>query len=340
MRLLRTAPFRATILTVLLASSASLSAQPDPCIAIKAAKKSTYGFQPRNLSTKQQEAKNKQLDTFWNLANSHGAQGLECVAALLQAETSDTYFLFDAASLLAHFDRSGKRDQAVLDGLSRTDLRDLDMDGYIAVALQLSRHGADIGTIARKYLHEPKVTTYLARHGGYELNRVRGAILLYGSMQPALVDQLLAQEIASTGTEARETAAMVWSLNMTEASFKGLASLDLHSLSEGARKWIEPVRRYRAVTPTVPAKYTREQMLQKLARFPELGHDIDDEENRALDNSVYANFTAADFDAVREGRRKLIRSVSNESVDAYMEMSRVLLNLINKLDAYSQYRQH
>jgi hypothetical protein len=69
-----------------------------------------------------------------------------------------------------------------------------------------------------------------------------------------------------------------------------------------------------------------------------MGAEIDEAENKALDDSIYATLTPDDVAALREGRRRMIVGVSNESVEGYEEMSRVLLNLINVLDLYPSYR--
>ena len=93
--------------------------------------------------------------------------------------------------------------------------------------------------------------------------------------------------------------------------------------------------------PVGPPKYTREQMLAKVTKFPEMDMDASanpEAENKALDNSVYATFRVDDVEALRESRRRLITGVSNESVEGYVEMSRVLLHLINKLNLYAEYR--
>jgi hypothetical protein len=100
------------------------------------------------------------------------------------------------------------------------------------------------------------------------------------------------------------------------------------------------VRTYRTVPVMRPSKYTREQMLQKVARLPQMDPDMNEGEDKALDNSVYATFTAADIGALQEGRRRMVQGVSDESVDGYAEISRVLLNLINVLDLDKDYRIH
>jgi hypothetical protein len=312
----------------------------DPCSAINQAKTRTYDFHPSQLSKQEGEQKSKQMDEFWKLVQADGQRGLECVRQLIKREASDAYFLFDGASLLAQLDKSGASDQVILDGLARTDLKDVDPAGYIAVALQLSGRNIDIGAAAKKYLIAPNVTVYLPEHGAYQLDRVRGAILLYGSSRPAFVDRDLIPQLSSPDQEVRSTAAMILAQNMTEESFGALKSLGtMANFSKEAGEWATAIKVRRKVAVTKPPKYTRQQMLEKLARLPEMDPNIDEAENKALDNSIYATFTSQDLDALREARRKMITGVSNESVEGYEEISRIILNLINVLDLYQQYRE-
>ena len=309
------------------------------CAPIQSAKNNTYGFRPSRLNDSERKTKSAAMDRFWDLAKSSGPEGIECLKQLLLAEKDDKYFLFDAASLLASLDSSGGSDTAILRGLSRTDLQDVQVDAFIALALQLSHRNVDIGPAARNYLHAQNVTVYLARHGGYKLGRVEGSILLYGSMEPASVDKYLSQEVRSADAETRDTAAIVWSMNLTGESFRGLAALGkMKDFSEGARQATQGVRKSRDVAVTRPPKYTRDQMLRKVSRFPDIDPNIDEAEDKALDNSIYATFKQDDLDALREGRRRMIQGVSNESVEGYGEISRIILNLINVLDIYKEYR--
>lgn len=311
------------------------------CANINEAKARTYGFHPTALSNAQRSEKSKQMDRFWTLVQSSGPTGLECIRQLMAGESTDTYFLFDGASLLANLDKSGNSDKSIVDGIVRTDMKDVAPDGYIQLCLQLRTRNVDIGPAANKYLHAPNVTVYLPQHGAYKLDRTAGAILLYGSLKSDLVDRYLIPELSSPDSEVRDTAALVLSMNLTEESFKALTSLGaMEAFSKDARDAVTYIKARRAVQVTKPPKYTRQQMLRKLARLPEMDEGIDEAENKALDNSIYATFTADDLDAIREGRRSMIVGVSNESVEGYEEMSRVLFSLINVLDAYSQYRTH
>jgi hypothetical protein len=309
------------------------------CSDIKKAKTQTYGFHPATLTKAEREQKSKQMDAFWNLVQAGGQPALACVRQLIANESTDTYFLFDGASLLANLDKSGASDRSILDGVVRSDMKDVTPDGYIHLCLQLSKREIDIGPAANKYLHAGNVTVYLPQHGGYKLDRVNGAILVYGSMKPDLVDKYLIPELSSSDVEARDTAAIILSLNMTEASFQALTSLGtMGNFSKDVRESVSYIKTRHQVEVVKPPKYTRQEMLEKFARLPEMDENIDEAENKALDNSVYATLTTGDLDAVRDGRRRMITGVSNEAVEGYEEMSRILLNLINVVDAYPQYR--
>jgi hypothetical protein len=326
------------VVALLLAATAFAQ---DQCAAINEAKATTYGFHPSTLSKEERAQKSKKMDGFWNLVKSGGKPALGCLRQALTNEKNDTYFLFDGASLLAYLDNSGGSDPAILDGIVRSDLKDVAPDAYIQLCLQLSKRNVDIGPAANQYLISQNVTVYLPQHGAYKLDRIRGGILLYGSLNPDLVDKYLIPELSAPDQETRDTAALILSQNLTEASYKALTSLGgMETFSKEARESSKFITTRRRVEVKKPPKYTRQQMLDKLAQLPKMDSDIDEAENKALDNSIYATFTVADLAALREGRRKMIVGVSNESVEDYEEMSRVLFNLINVLDVYPQYRTH
>jgi hypothetical protein len=311
----------------------------DQCAALAQAKARTYGFHPSSLTKDERQRRSKQMDEFWNLAEKSGQPGLACLREMIAAERTDTFFLFDGASLLASLDKSGASDRAILDGLVRTDMQDVASDGYIELCLRLSRRKVNIGAAAGKYLQAPNVTVYLPQHGAYKLDRIRGAILLYGSSEPALVDKYLIPELSSPDEEVRSTAAIILSQNLTEDSLRALNALGgMDKFAKEAQESVRFVTTRRPVEVSKPAKYTRRQMLDKLARLPEMDAEIDEAEDKALDNSIYATLTPDDLAALREGRRRMIVGVSDESVEGYEEMSRVLLNLINVLDLYPKYR--
>jgi len=334
-------------LTFLLSAACSL-AQAASCVDVTAAKSRTYGFRPSQVTAAERNTRSQQMDVFWNLVKDMGPEGITCLRNLVETEQTDKFFLFDGASLLASLDHSAGSNQTILKALAGTNLQDVQPDAFISLALRLSKQDVDISSAADNYLHAPKVTTYLARHGGYKLDRLQGAILLYGSMPPTLVDKSLSQEVQDSNEDTRNTAAIVWSMNLTEDSVKGLAALrDMKTFSIEARQSVQYVLKAQTVPVTTPSKYTRPQVLAKLAKLPDFdpsdvtGNFEATEANiRAFHNSIYATLTPADVGTLRDARRRSIRGVSDESVDDYSELSGVLLNLVNVLGLYRDYRSH
>jgi hypothetical protein len=326
------------LLVFLLALPAS--AQTD-CSKIASAQNATYGFRPSQLSETQRAEKSAQMDAFWKLVKDSGPTGVSCLRGLVERQT-DRFASFDEATLLYSLDPSPASGAVCARGVGRADLADIDPAEYIRFALQLAKQGTDIKAVAQNYINANNdVTVYLPLHGAYKLDRTAGALLLYAVMPTNEIDDSLSAEVKSSSADTRNSAAIVWSMNLSERSFKGLAALDQTNLSAQAKKQIRSV-----LTPfkvqVGPPKYTRAQMLAKIAKFPEMDFDpaVDlKAESDAMDNSVYATFTPADVEVLRESRRKMITGVSNESVENYIEISRVLLNLINKLNLYAEYRK-
>src|ERR1700723_268618 len=168
------------VLTLLLSAVCSI-AQAASCADFTSAKSRTYGFRPSQVTAAERNTKSQQMDVFWNLVKGMGPDGITCLRTLLASEQTDKFFLFDGASLLASLDHSAGSNQTILKALAATDLQDVQPDAFINLALRLAKQNVDISPAADNYLHAPKGTAYLARHGGYKLDRLQGAILLYGS---------------------------------------------------------------------------------------------------------------------------------------------------------------
>ncbi len=307
------------------------------CDELQVMKNRIYGFHPAVLNDKQRKARSDQMDRFWAAVKSRKGGGA-CLRQMLADEQTDGFFLYDGVQLLLSIEPSSANLDLLHKALLTVDLADVQTAQVVRSTLRLAYAVYDTGPIAHRYMEAKDVTTYLPEHGAYKLDRVAGAILLYGSMDPVLADRYLAIEAGSPNSETRDAAVIVWSMNLTESSFKGLAALDVSKFSPATQKSIAAVRKWRSVKATTNPKYTREQLLAKLAS--EHIEAADEADSRALDESAYATLTLADLDAFRDARRRVVRGVSNESVEDFVEMSRVLLGVINHLDAYAQYRVH
>jgi len=345
-------PWRyALILAPLLLLVATAGAQEQGCAALQALKKQTYGFRPTKLTQQQQTAKERQIGRFWQLADSQGGRGVACLQRMLKAEASDSFFLFDGASLLLHLDDSAASLRIVSDAAGRSDLGEINASGYVELALELAHHGLDTSELAEKYINYPKVEGHIAEHS-LPVDRATGAIFLYGSMPPESADKSLVPLLSAKDADVHGTAALQLALNMTKESYRALASLPaLDDLPEFARKQVVAALAYHAPVENAIPTSSREQVLARLRALPRTQEQMEAElkkESPVLGiandepflRSAIATLGVADLDAVREARRSALLSVSDESLYEYAAYTRIVLGVINRLDLYREYRVH
>jgi hypothetical protein len=330
---------------------AAAPAQEQGCAELQALKKTTYGFHAGKLTQQQQTTKQNQMDRFWKLAESQGERGVACLRAMLKSESSDTFFLFDGASLLLRLDASQPSLAAVSDAAERTDLGEINPAGYVELVLELAQHGVDTGPLAEKYIKYPKVDGYVAEHS-LPVDRATGAIFLYGSLPAERADRYLVPLLSAKEADVRGTAALQLALNLTRDSYRALAGLPgIDTLPEYARKQVIAALAYHApLGKTIPA-YTREQVLARLRSLPRTQEQMEAElkkeepvvgiaDNEPFIRSAIDTLNAADLDTVREARRAALISVSDESLYEYAAYTRVMLGVINRLDLCKEYRVH
>lgn len=340
-----------TFLSALLLLVAGAAAQEQSCAELQALKRNTYGFLPTKLNQQQQTAKERQIDRFWKLAEDQGEHGISCVRAMLNSERTDSFFLFDAATLLLHLDDSQRSLAAVGDAVERSDLGQINAAGYVELVLELAQHGIDTGRLAEKYIKYPHVDGYLAERS-LTVDRATGAIFLYGSMTPERADKYLVPLLSAKEPDVRGTAAFQLALNMTPESYRALAGLPgIDPLPEFARKQVIAALAHHAPLGNTLPSYTREQVLARLRALPRTQEQMEAElkkenpmvgiaDDEPVIRSAIATLRAADLEAVREARRAALLSVSDESLSEYTAYTRIILGVINRLDLYKEYRVH
>ena len=256
------------LMLVVTQSQITINFGGSPCEAMLATKRDTYGFHPRSLSDAERKQKSAAMDVFWRLAKQQGPNGISCLKTMLKDEKEDRFFLFDGASLLYSLDSSPDSVAVVEDAIERSSFEDVDPAGYIRLVLALSKHGADVGPLALKYLTYPKVEAYVPLHA-MKLDRVSGGAILFGSMTPAQEDRYMPQALSSKDVQVRDAAALLLAFNMTPESFQALRSAALlRSLSPATRKQVLDLTRRQPLPAMPPPKYTRAQVLKILRRIP------------------------------------------------------------------------
>jgi hypothetical protein len=344
-------PRHSVLIVMCLMLAAIGGAQEQGCADVHALKKSTYNFRPTKLTQQQQVAKQKQINHFWETAEAQGERGISCLRGMLKSETADSFFLFDAASLLLHLDDSGPSLAAVSDAVERSDLGEINAAGYVELVMELAEHGLDTGALAEKYIRSPKVDGYVAEHS-FPLDRATGGIFLYASMPPERADKYLVPLLRAKESYVRGTAALLLALNMTRESYRALARLPgLEGLPDTARKQVVAALAYHAPVGRAIPTYSRERVLARLRELPRTAEQMEAElkkerpvigiaHDEPFLRSATATLTAADLDTVRQARRAALMSVSDESLYEYAAYTQIILGVINRLDLYSEYRVH
>jgi hypothetical protein len=309
------------------------------CDDLEAAKRTTYGFRPSQLSPQDKEAKIGPLDAFWASVRARGPDGVACLRSMIIADSSDGFFAFDAASLLASLDQSPNNLAVVELGLTRTNLDDIDVAAYVRMVVALIHAHRDVEKLGQKYLRHPKVETRIAQHGGMLLDRDGGGIIIYGSLPSATADRYLTAALHLSEPYARATAAKLLALSLTEPALRTLKTFPWGSLPREDRQIIEHFVKRRPPTVVGSGAKSRQDVLAALARIPKYGANFSgfasDEE---LVASGIRSLEARDLDSLRDARRRSITGISDEALGEYFAITEVIVGVVNRLDLYRNLR--
>jgi hypothetical protein len=311
-----------------------------PCGDLEAAKQGTYGFRPSQLSPQAKDAKLRELDAFWARVKAGGPNGIDCLRAMIRADSSDGYFALNASMLLASLDRSPDSLAAVEVGLARTNLDEVDVASYVRMVIGLIHANRDVEKLAEKYLRHPRVDTRVAQHGGMLLDRDGGGIIMYGSLPPATADRYLAAALRLPEPYARATAAKLLALSLSEPALRALKAFPWKGLGKDDRGIIEDFVLRQPPTASKPGTKTRQEVLAAAARVPNYREDFwGFASNKDLEASAVLRLEAGDLESLREARRRSITGVSDEALGEYFAITRVMLGLVNRLDLYRDLRR-
>jgi hypothetical protein len=369
---------RTFLLITILAPLAQASPSP-PCDAIRAAKSKVYGYHIAQLTEEQIDAKSKELDAFWKQVEAAGPQGASCIRDLLAEEKTDHVFQFDAAMMLFPADHSPETLALIRDSLVQADFQESDPANYLTLAMDLGQAGVDIRPLAAKLLLYPNATIHISEHQ-LDLDSDTAALFLYGSMDPAQSTSALIGLLQAPQPFVRAAAAHLLAEQMNERSFRAMSKWDGASKieEEYRRNDIQAIMKYTSVNAADYAspKFTREQVLQTIAALPHTRKEFDEvmttkgaafdqqmrdkkasqqeiaqtvadslpiygiADHTAFINSAVATLQPADFDTIREARRKSLYNVSDEALSEYLAYTQIMIAMLNHLELFKDYRTH
>lgn len=349
------------------------------CDSIRAAKTKVYGYHIAQLTEAQIDAKGKELDAFWKQVQAAGPEGLTCVRGLLAEEKTDHIFQFDASSMLFPTDHSPQTLTLIRDSLTQADFQDSDPADYLSLAFELGQAGVDVAPLAGKLLLYPNATIHISEHA-LDLDSDTAALFLYGSMDPGQATSALTGLLPDPLPFVRAAGAHLLAEQMTEGSFRALSNWDgVAKIEEDFRRNdIQTIMKFQPVNAADYAhpKFTREVVLQTIAGLPHTRKEFDDvmatkgaafdkemrdkkatqqelaqavadnlpiygvADHTAFINSAVATLQPADFDTIREARRKSLYNVSDESLSEYLAYTQIMIGMLNRLDLFKEFRAH
>lgn len=352
---------------------------PTPCDSIRNAKSKVYGYHIAQLTEEQIDAKSKELDAFWKQVQTAGPDGVSCIRDLLAEEKTDHVFQVDAATMLFPADHSPETLNLIRDSLRQADFQESDPANYLTLAMDLGQAGVDIRPLAAKLLLYPNATIHISEHQ-MDLDSDTAALFLYGSMDQAQATSALIHFLDAKQPFVRAAAAHLLAEQMTEDSFRALGKWDGTSKIEEdfRRNDIQAIMKYQPVNPADygSPKFTRETVLQTIAGLPHTRAEFDEAiatkgaafdqqmrdkkatqqdiaqavadslpiygiaDHTAFVTSAVATLQPADFDTIREARRKSLYNVSDESLAEYLAYTQILIGMLNRLDLFRDYRTH
>ncbi len=302
------------------------------CAELRGLQNETYGFKPSDLDSAQLAAKSLAMDKFWKATLAAKSDGAACLKALLAEKRDDPFFCFDGCALLQSMDKERPTLEMIAKTLAFTDLADLQIPAYVSFALDLAKADINTGVLARKYLEQEHVTAYVHQHA-MQLDRLSGGMLLYGSMPSGAADRFLISALRSPQAYARNTAMILLALNMTETSLATLDSLrKAGTMPDSVDAQIKAMKRGMTFAPSGDPKLTRVECLRYLGKVPAYDSAFPGVAgNKDLMESCAMQLRATDISALREARRKSLRSVSDESLFEYYALSLILNAVLDRI---------
>lgn len=312
-------------LLILTSFSGSISGAWEGCDRLLEAKQSAYGFAPASLSRLEKTAKIPGLDRFWNLAKSDARQSIACLQGMLEKDRKDSFFLFDASELLFSLDKSAQSAQIVAEALSHVDLDDIKPYDYVALAIEVSKAGADISSAAMHFARSPKVDDY-TQASGVRMNREQGVVALFGRL-PTAVSVTSARALYQSGdVVGAPYGLLVLSLALAPDALAAVRQAgDISAFPVTVRREISAlITRLVLRTRPVPV-YQREQLLALLKSAPNYGANLRGPSgNQDFMGSALTELQAEDSPLVREARRRSIVDPSMYSILQYYAYTQML----------------
>lgn len=319
-----------TITTFFFILTSTVSFGQTTCDSLNLLKKSVYGFKPSDLSDSLKNLKSLELDIFWKTAKYNPRDAANCLQTLIENETTDSYFCFDASSLLLQLDTSSKYLPTVISGLKKCNLEDLQLSSYLQICFYLGHKGQDIGELTTNLISIPNARIFLSKHF-LTLNAIDASIFLFNIMPTATAESVLISAIQKGNPTAKHNAAVVLNLLSTDKGDSFLNSLiERKQLGDSTIQFIQRDRKDFIIKPK--GSVSREKVLEALNDVP---YNFEKKfygfaGNDKLIGSAGKQLNKQDIEKIRTARKKSISDLSDEGLHEFFALTKILMTVRNK----------
>lgn len=314
------------IITIIVFVFAAMSCSAQSvCEKLQQLKQQYYGFKPTILKDKEREKRSADLDKFWDYAKSNKVEAAPCLSQMIQAEKNDLYFCFDASSLLLSIDEKQQYLNAVLEGLRKCDLVDLQLEPYLQITFFLGAHGKDIAPLAEKLISFPNAKIYLTQHA-LTLDAIGASLFLYNQMGTEKAERSLLSAVANGNATAKFNAAVVLTIISTAKGDSLINRLIAQKqLPDSTIKAVEQTRKALIVKGPCEGKLSRTEILQQLNNSP-----VGEVDSKEMICSAVKVLQPQDIEALRAARQKSMPGLSDEGLERYYVLTSLIVTLRNR----------
>lgn len=316
------------ILAILLTSIISFS--QTTCDSLLLLKKKVYGFKPSELTDTLKSLKNNDLDLFWKTARNNPKEAAPCLKTLIENETEDSYFCFDASSLLVRLDSTNTYLPTIIKGLKKCELKDLQLSSYLEICFYLGYKKQDITELATKLISIPDAKIFLSKHFT-TLSAIDASIFLFNDMSTETAEKTLISAISTGNATAKHNAAVLLNLIATDTGDKFLNSLiEKKELEDFTVQFIMKDRKNFILEPK--GSESRSKIIEYLNDVP---YNFEKEffgfaGNNKLMGSACKQLTKQDIEKIRIARQKSTPGLSDEALHEYFALTAILMTVRDK----------
>jgi hypothetical protein len=303
-----------------------------PCANFDKSVKATYDFRPARLADSERDNKSAAMDRFWEAVKANQDALLPCLKQSLEDPNADPWFRFDGSNLLVSLDPSASSKELQIKNYAATNLDDVDLRVWVGTLARLGAEGFDVSAPGERWLAYPKATYYLPEHGVVQVDKLLGAIFIFGSMDETLATPSLLKIAGLPEHPGRDQAISLLLMQATPEAIAGLKALNQEKLSSGAKSTLREHLTHPILFKARPKpKTSREQFLRAFndavrgdwKYFLQLVSEVPDGEK-----DVVATLKPEDIPLVRKVRRAMIARANQHAAEYYVSFTQILMTMI------------